>query len=305
MTNSFQDVDTLIWATSMLKVRPPPDKSNVTRWPDLPMQALECGLYYCAKRYHTSVKESDLVESMEDMSFVRDASSFPDLGNSTVFNSNVSQYHYTKDLRLTTSHGNFSISAEAVHSISSFFQDNFAGPLLEFGLDPYIKHGCLNGFVIAGNGSDWYVPNIMPLLWSRDDIPALFSSIARGMSNAMRDGADDDPDKIVTGSSGALVTSYQVQWGWIAMHLAVFFGGLGFLVATVIRSRGRDSVVVPIWKEDALASLNFGSQLGNVFGPSDSVKEMREVATTQEGRLQTKLGNTDEKHVNDSLETLI
>lgn len=306
MTNSLKDMDTLIWSTSLLKIQRPRNKDNTTVWPNFPLEALECGLYYCVNRYHPTVDEGSLVESAETVPFVRLLGPIILPLNLTTDGS-MEEYYSLDGMKLVTNEGNFSVSLGATDSISKFFENNFAGPLTDFNSSKADGvQGRLNGFIVTRETFEWARPSTMRVLWSQEDIPALFTSIARSMSNALRDGADDEPGKVVTGRSGALVTSYQVQWGWIAMHVAVFLGGLFFLLATMARSNGRNSaVVVPIWKEDALASLNFGSQLGNVFGPNDSVKEMKEVATKHEGRLQTKLGNVTGNLANDSLETLM
>ncbi|KAF7538973.1 hypothetical protein G7054_g2526 [Neopestalotiopsis clavispora] len=308
LTNSMQDLDTLIWATNFLKVQHPPDKYNRTRWPDLPMQALECGLYYCINRYIPSIKQSILKESTENISFSRAPISW-----SLLFSPNLDSPD-SDDLMLTANNQSYNITQTAVYSISSFFQSLYTShsSLFNQSKHPDIIEGRLNGFYVW-NAPQWqshssfqYSPSVMQVFWSEQDIPALFRAIARSMSNAIRDGADDDTKKTVTGSTGVLTTHYHVQWGWIAMHFAVFLSGLGFLIATMVRSRrASPTVLIPVWKDDALAALNFGSQLGPIFGSSDNLKEMEEVAATKVGRLQLKSGNTTATECDVSHETLI
>ncbi|KAF3018221.1 hypothetical protein E8E14_012789 [Neopestalotiopsis sp. 37M] len=311
MTNSMQDLDTLIWATSFLKVQHPPEKYNQTLWRDLPIQALEYGLYYCINRYTPSVEQSILKESTENISF-----SLAPISWLPAESTNVWELHTASgdDFMLTANDQNYNITQTAVYSIFSFFQSVCAGESLLFNQSnfPDILEGRLNGFYISNSpgfqspGSFQYSPSVMKIFWAEQDIPALFRAIARSMSNAIRDGADDDANKAVTGSTGVLTTHYLVQWGWITMHFAVFLSGLGFLIATMVRSRrAPPMVLVPVWKDDALASLNFGSQLGPIFGSSDTLKEMEEVAATKFGRLQLKSGNTTATECDVSLETLI
>lgn len=57
MTNSMQDIDTLIWSMSVIhSVKSGPlSDSQGDRWPDVDMSAQECALYYCVKEIELSV----------------------------------------------------------------------------------------------------------------------------------------------------------------------------------------------------------------------------------------------------------
>lgn len=294
LTNTMQNIGTLIWAISLFKVQRPLDGNNQTRWPDLPVQALECGLYYCINRYNPTVLGSVLVEETETISdrspsFI--AAQDSGFSNEPTKSALVSRYYYgnndVSDVRLAANGVQYNISRYAVEAIQSFFESNFAGEAFVSNQSTHseIVEGTLNGMCY----SDWnsetrnpetrnqieysYSPPSMQVFWSEEDIPAIFESVARSMSNAIRDGADDDANKVVTGSTGVPVTYYRIQWGWIAMHLTVFLSGLVFLIVTMVNSRRESSTaLIPIWKDDALASLNFGSQLGPTFGPSDTLK---------------------------------
>ena len=68
-TASFKDNDLLIWSTSILRLQ------KITRpdlqWPDLPIEALECALCYCIKRYNASVYNGVFDENETTLQNVR------------------------------------------------------------------------------------------------------------------------------------------------------------------------------------------------------------------------------------------
>lgn len=54
------DVDTLIWAQSIIKVDANPTPESA--WPDFVVSATECALYYCVRNYTAKVRNSTLSE---------------------------------------------------------------------------------------------------------------------------------------------------------------------------------------------------------------------------------------------------
>lgn len=47
-------LDTLIWSTAMIQAEPDPRNTSAA-WPDLPISAMECVLFYCVTEYETIV----------------------------------------------------------------------------------------------------------------------------------------------------------------------------------------------------------------------------------------------------------
>lgn len=318
-SDSFQDMETLIWATSILKVQKRFNSSDESLyWPDLPIQATECALYYCINQYQTSIIGGKLHEETNVVPMVRDPKSWQSpyegkglylFGNLTfikanksiVFDSTLSGLERS-DLRLVGNDEYYNISQNAVDSISWFFQSSFTSTLSNQSTSfisemdktgsswDGIVPGRLNGFYMK-TGQEQYDPSVSQVYWSRDDIPALFNAIARSMSNTVRDGADPETGQTIVGSSGVLVTFYQVQWAWIAVHLAVL-AGVAFLIATIYQGRSVSSfTTVPSWKSSALAPLSLGAQLGHVFEAGDSAGEMARTAEKQHAKLFLKSHN--------------
>jgi len=61
-TNTSRDINTLIWFISMMKVLPDPDGDDV-KWPQLPVNATECALFYCVNSYTANVTNGILHEN--------------------------------------------------------------------------------------------------------------------------------------------------------------------------------------------------------------------------------------------------
>ncbi|VUC24081.1 unnamed protein product [Clonostachys rosea] len=76
-TNTMQDLDTLIWSTSVIQIEPDAKSTRFeeVHWEDKPIVATECAIYYCVRRVETSFQNNVLNET----SFERtDAALTPD-----------------------------------------------------------------------------------------------------------------------------------------------------------------------------------------------------------------------------------
>jgi hypothetical protein len=74
-TNTMTDIDTLIWSMSVIY----PDVKRLNRsslWPDVPLQAMECAIYYCVKNVTSSMEGNRLSESITEVNSVRDPDSW-------------------------------------------------------------------------------------------------------------------------------------------------------------------------------------------------------------------------------------
>lgn len=61
-TCAFQSLDALIWSMTILILRPNPSDASAT-WPNVPLEASECGLYFCVKTYKPTLQNGDLQET--------------------------------------------------------------------------------------------------------------------------------------------------------------------------------------------------------------------------------------------------
>lgn len=69
-TISAHDLDTIIWSMSMIRVSP---GGPTVTWPDLPLTAMECTLFYCVKSYEFEVSNGTLTVASEQMTDARRA----------------------------------------------------------------------------------------------------------------------------------------------------------------------------------------------------------------------------------------
>src|SRR3569833_3071114 len=145
-TNSMLDLDTQIWSMSVLKTVPL-DADGKTRWPDLPVTATECALFYCVKEYQTAVHSGVLREAAtQSASAARNHFSWQPLDtrqpglerqspaqlDSIAISANLTNIQRSA-LQLTTgTGGSFNFRQAAVDSISSFLHSTFGGQLVTF-----------------------------------------------------------------------------------------------------------------------------------------------------------------------------
>jgi len=295
-TNTMQDLDTLIWATSFIKSgRANPNDTTGARWPDLPLSAVECALFYCVNTYESAVVDGVLAENATRVeSAARNPLSWQPLPNmeydlsiftqeeldSLAFGQFKSFVRHT-DLQLTSpSGGTFNISQATVDSISSYFQSNFAATPVDYNFSSSHPHGRLNGFYVVA-GQAHYSPSEMQAFYDAADVEDLFVALAASMSNAVRAGADGGPGA-PGGRVGAVGTYYRIEWPWIALQGTVAVAGVLMLLATVWASSYPE---VPVWKSSALAVLSRGPWVYEGLKGAAEVKDMRKEARKNVVRL--------------------
>lgn len=288
-TVSMQDLDTQIWAMSMIRVTQDPTNSSGA-WPDLPHSAMECALHYCINSYSAEVKSGIL---QENVTKVEDAVRAPDswvpetfpkplrdeVRSSIAFSDYWSAIERT-DLSLIspTNNTRYNISQSAVDGIGSYFASTFASDLQIFVMsDDNTTEWQLNGYYMT-SGQVQYTPSTMQVLYSTEDLNNTFTSLATSMSNALRDGSDatfNGADRELVGEKGVLTTFYEIQWPWLSLHGASLVLGVLFFVLTLVRNRS-----APAWKSSSLAVMARGHQVQDVVHGAEYVKQM-------EGRAKT------------------
>lgn len=286
-TCTFESYDTLIWSVTILRTRT--EASKV--WPDLPLEALECGLYYCVKSFNSSVRNStlfeeeilrsDLTRAPESWGLVGDiwGSQFAQEYDgslkaremlSSIEFSDV--YSIMGRYNLVLGH-DYELSQNAVDSISSFFQDRFT-----LGLNQSFV-GSLNGFYIRTSQRQ-IQPSTMQAFYDSQDLAKTFESLARSMSNAIRVGGDNSTVQI--GESGVLKTYYRISWPWISLHCTVVLAGAGFCAITIFSTR---NARVPVWKSSSLAVLSRGPYVEGKLDGADSLSTLSKMAAAEKARL--------------------
>ncbi|KAB8303098.1 hypothetical protein EYC80_004551 [Monilinia laxa] len=281
-TVSLQDMDTLIWAMSFLKVHPPQNSSVV--WPDLPLEARECGLYYCVNRYESKIVNGTLSEEVSEViSAKRDpdswqitSSKWADVLNSSIvssleFNNKLSAAPRS-DLSLG---GQYNVSQAAVNSIGSYISDLFSTNINITHNVTATQQARLNGYIMS-DGNLQYKPSSMQAFNTSNNLPDTFSSLAKSMSNSIR--ANDDGEKVETGTNYEIATFYKVEWEWISLHCIFIIAAVVFTALTVYQTRMRGT---PAWKSSSLAVLSKGLMVGHIFRGAETMSELTERAKTE------------------------
>jgi len=300
-TASFQDNDLLIWPTTIFRLQAKAGPEN--RWPDLPTEAIECALYYCVKRYKSTVYNGVLSEDESIVDNVRrspgswqiqpnrysGAPGHTHFENSSEVSSleysNQTAGFYWTDLVLETdSVASYNVSQQGVRGISAYFQTTLREEV-DLGQDATPISGVLNGWALYFGGSAQYSPTIMQTLWESANISATFDALGRSMSNAIRaaeysaDGANSSTAQV--GTAQVTVVWYSIKWGWIVLHAVLVLVGLVFLAITI---RETASMRVPAWKSHSLPALAFPDQVDNLLSDAGSVAVMEQRAAKYQVR---------------------
>ncbi|KAI1817265.1 hypothetical protein GGS20DRAFT_592171 [Poronia punctata] len=300
-TVSMQDIDTLIWSVSMLRVDPDPTTTTtkarrLDTWPNVPITATECAIFYCLKRYEPIARDGVFVERaspvenvtrLPDSWWPLDATDAEALTQRRLSSLEFDNYFSAIDrsdltLASPTSGNTFNVSQAAVDSISSFFKKTLAGTLKTFNDTKYNTAGKLNGWYIKGpSGIEQYQPSWSQLLYYSKNLVQDFTSLAASMSNALRRGADDEfkgKTREFKGRKEVVTVLYRVEWPWIIVHgLSVTVGTL-FIALTIWRNGGTQA-----WGSSSLATMSRGGlvEVQDVLSGAQTLEEMEARAKTR------------------------
>ncbi|KAI0390199.1 hypothetical protein F5Y17DRAFT_80490 [Xylariaceae sp. FL0594] len=294
-TVSGRDVDTLIWSMSMLQVAPDPAKP-MDVWPDIPVVATECAVFYCVNKYEPIATNGQLVERISQVKeATRSPNSWKPLQSriaeemnpqtlaSLEFDSYFSAFERSDLTLVSPGTGNkFNISNAAVTSISAYFQQTLARTLQVINDTKYSTAGRINGWYIKGqDGSAQYKPSWSQVLYSGNDLVQAFTSLAASMSNALRSRADGEFNgvkKVMTGQKEVATTFYRVVWPWIIVHGLSVAVGVLFVALTIWRNGTTQA-----WKSSSLAAMSRGGlmQVQQVLAGAHTVEQMEARAKAQ------------------------
>ncbi|KPM39707.1 hypothetical protein AK830_g6852 [Neonectria ditissima] len=227
-TNSMKDIDTLIWSTSVIypdvewlgKFSSPlgDDSGDVAKWPDIPMRAMECAVYYCVKTIDSAVTGDRLVENItEATEYVRTSDSWErgserennlkentppdDERDSLEFDSRYSVVEYSDlvfGIPNNYTESLYRVDHKSVKSISAYFQNllraNHTGsPRQKREIEKKLGKGAagFNGVAIGPDMDDFSL-EATPLAlngvwaWNRTNMSSTFLALSTSMTNEMR-----------------------------------------------------------------------------------------------------------------------
>ncbi|KAM5346532.1 hypothetical protein ACJ41O_009537 [Fusarium nematophilum] len=301
-TVAMDDVDTLIWSQTVIKVDADPESKTNKMWPEFEVQASECALYYCVKSYTAESKDGLISMTSRELKDEqqRNPDSWASLDRNLQRSDGVAEdvlrslaYHPKEaiitrsDLQLHHDGANktgWNVSQEAVYGISYYMQNLFAVCLNgeENCTQALEDWDVPNGFYISrlSNRSgeekqaEQYRPSSAKVFWETQDLNETFGNIAASMSNAIRDGADGEEGK---GDALKPTTIYVVVWPWIILHCATQLGALILLILTFLSTAQRPGAV-PVWKSSELAVFSKGVVVGDVLKEARTTEQLEERA---------------------------
>ena len=316
-TVSMTSMTTLIWSLSAVYMNQTIDYENYNSWPNLSVLATECALFYCGLEVSSKFDNNTLTETSHELDFVRDSGSWQieyaesfhslpaNVSESIVFDPFTAAM-YRSDLRIhdpKNSSSSLSISPPAVYSISSYFQSNFQsnstlpalrvdGGSLSIRSPDKPKGNANIGYYSMGGES---LPRMAKGIWNVDstNLSVQFDAMSRGMTSAIRNASPTKQDlsSIPNGEVGQQTTVYAVQWGWIALHALLIAGRTSFFIATVRSSAGAEKLQQCLpWKSSSLAIISKAAELGPLFEPTDSLRQLEEKAERQRATFNKKEG---------------
>ena len=274
-TVSFASHDTLIWFMTMI---------NVTRndhplsfdAPPVKVSAIECGLWYCVNAYTSAIRNGNLTEIVRAGPSTRNMDSWQPTGNFyrneiATPPPNIISHHDNSssvertDLQLDEG---FNISQAGIYSISQLMSDTFVGDKNEY-------HG-INAFVTTINGNLTYIPTTMQSLYTSPNLEATFASLAKSMTNNIRQ--NDDDGSVMRGQMGIYLLLIRVRFWFFTLPAVVIFIGAVFLAIVIYYSYASD---LEVWTTNALPVVALGrtisSNSSSVFDATENMRTRVEV----------------------------
>lgn len=117
----------------------------------------------------------------------------------------------------------------------------------------------------------FYSPSVMGALYASEDLNATFAAVAESMSQVVRSRGNES--QIHTGQIGSPVTTYRIQWVWIALPAIVVLASLAQLLITMHQTKK-----TPLWKSHSLATLSRGAYLGDILHECSTIEELQNAA---------------------------
>ncbi|KAI3341998.1 hypothetical protein F4824DRAFT_271003 [Ustulina deusta] len=300
-TVAMQDLDTLIWSMSMIRVTADPNNSSAA-WPALPISATECALMYCVNSYKDMVINGSFLQTASPVSNAHrvpkscqpykegwEGDLDPHIFSSIEFSPYYSEI-FRSDLSLLSGITGcaYNISQAAVDSISSFIRNTLSTRLYKF--DDEVISGRLNGFYIDVGGFQ-YAPSVLQQFQSSNDLNSTFTTLAASMSNAMRSTADESVNGIsrdLQGQKSVTIVIYSIQWPWIALHVLLVAVTPIFLVVT-LGSKSSPERHAQAWKSSSLAVMTRGPAVLDILEGAQTVNEMKQRAKNTRVTLLAKI----------------
>ncbi|KAJ1709498.1 hypothetical protein NYO67_8369 [Aspergillus flavus] len=320
-TNRMQDVDTLIWSTSMIYVDTVQLGLNSRMWPDVPVRASECALYYCVQNINATVEGNTIYENTtEDTDAKRDPNSWQP--KYSPLDDEYAPENIPPNDQMSSLEWNERYSAISRDDLTLYYPQNSSGPiytLSETGVKPISAYfptlltanmtGSTNvtraiverlGDHAVGYNGAWigykaYPEALRHIFETSEDVdlPARFAALGASMTNDMRRNGDGISRFDPLNGHIDLSSDNKPEYGLVGVATTYYSIEWGWIVLHAMMLAGglvfwlltaRNSSrpeAVQIWKSSSLAVLRQGRTTGRVLEGSKTMKEMRIKARKQ------------------------
>lgn len=269
---TYKDLNTLIWAQSTLRVKDPK-----ARFPDSGVEATECALYYCVKRYSAVMESGKIEEQAREISFQRTPESWQlveEIRNTGFYLGDLNYALYSPNRTDLQLNQKYNLSQPAVLGISAAIQNTF---LFEAELN---DEGQLEGerfaHVILLRDQLLYSPTALQAVYDNANMTETFDSLARSMSNSIR--ANADSNLVRTGRLGTSTVFIRVRWAFLALPLALTVAAIAFLA--MVMSYTENSGLA-VWGTEVLPMLVTSVRQGEQIDGSVPLRELESEAKSQ------------------------
>lgn len=252
---SFAAHDTLIWSMTMMNFTGNYQFEAID--PSLlKVSAIECGLWYCVNAYTPAVQNGNFTEIVRPDPSKRNLDSWQPIRGSynetaspppnTINYDGLTSSVRRTDLQLDEG---FNISQAAVYSISKLMNDTFAVSGTQG----------INAYLVATENNTYY-PTAIQSLYNSYDLEATFASLARSMTNYIRQ--NDDYGSRKDGKEGIYLILIRVRFWFLALPAILIVLGAIFLAVIIYYTHTSG---LEVWTTNALPVVAFGRTIGPVF----------------------------------------
>ncbi|KAL8777722.1 MAG: hypothetical protein Q9213_007737 [Squamulea squamosa] len=255
------------------------------KWPDSPVTASECGLWYCVNEYNSSVENGNLIETSIPALLTRSPDSWqtkteqpqhtvaqkyrrPPQDTLSYYTDSASLVR--TDLQLGEA---FNVSQSAVYGINQAMTETFsARPDTNSTSRP---PRFINAYILSREAITYH-PTVMQILRDSPDVNATFAALAKSMSNSIR--ANSDDNLVKTGEAGFYYVLIDVRWPYLILPVLLVISGGAFLAVVVYHTHATG---IAVWCSNVMPSVALGDKLGAVFTDKMLLSQMGKKAKQQ------------------------
>ena len=121
-----------------------------------------------------------------------------------------------------------------------------------------------------------YTSTAMPFLCQSKDLNETFATLAKSMTNSIRENSDDN--LVMTGKTGTLHVMYQARWEFLILPILLVVVNVVFLVTVIYYTRKSGLAVLC---SDSIPVVGFGGSIGPIFKEIRLRSRMEEAAKLQ------------------------